>query len=569
MRIKKKLQLGFLMIGLLFLGTLFLAILATTSLDSKIKELSEKNLESSMAISDINTYTSNYLILAFRHTTTYSTNERLQIEGEMKLVSEKIETNRKVYESLISTEEEKTLYNDFSTNYEKYLNIYEKVISTSKIAQNEAQAMIKGKLIPQYTKFSKALNLSVENQRKQIDELRKEAESTHHQLIIELLVIGLVILVSLLVIFIIISRSIIGSINRITTSLRNISEGDGDLSKRINISSKDEIGLLAKYFNDFLDKIDKIFYDIKYSSKDLANTSNLILEQMTLSSEKMDYQVEKKEILMSDFFEMKQGMEIVIDNVRQQASGTEEILSTITQISQTIFDVSKNAEVTKEMSGVSENAATEGVGIINQTIISTQKMEEITAQMDKMIEGIKVISDQTNLLALNAAIEAARAGDVGRGFAVVADEIRKLADMSNSFTGKIAKMIQEIRVVGKTNLDLSIQAGDKLKEINEKVSTTNGEITNISTIVEEQTVAVGEVVTTLNSLNDSSSEIEVKSSLQVELLSVSEIHVNEISEIIDETKELNLKTFSAGRELFELSEKLNKMVETFKTTYDK
>jgi len=189
--------------------------------------------------------------------------------------------------------------------------------------------------------------------------------------------------------------------------------------------------------------------------------------------------------------------------------------------------------------------------------------------MDKMIEGIKVISDQTNLLALNAAIEAARAGDVGRGFAVVADEIRKLADMSNSFTGKIAKMIQEIRVVGKTNLDLSIQAGDKLKEINEKVSTTNGEITNISTIVEEQTVAVGEVVTTLNSLNDSSSEIEIKSSLQVELLSVSEIHVNEISEIIDETKELNLKTFSAGRELFELSEKLNKMVETFKTTYDK
>ena len=569
MRIKKKLQLGFLMIGLLFLGTLFLAILATTSLDSKIKELSEKNLESSMAISDINTYTSNYLILAFRHTTTYSTNERLQIEGEMKLVSEKIETNRKVYESLISTEEEKTLYNDFSTNYEKYLNIYEKVISTSKIAQNEAQAMIKGKLIPQYTKFSRSLNLSVENQRKQIEELKNKAETTHHQLIVTLLVIGLVILVSLLAIFIIISRSIIGSINRITTSLRNISEGDGDLSKRINISSKDEIGLLAKYFNDFLDKIDKIFYDIKYSSKDLANTSNLILEQMTLSSEKMDYQVEKKEILMSDFFEMKQGMEIVIDNVRQQASGTEEILSTITQISQTIFDVSKNAEVTKEMSGVSENAATEGVGIINQTIISTQKMEEITAQMDKMIEGIKVISDQTNLLALNAAIEAARAGDVGRGFAVVADEIRKLADMSNSFTGKIAKMIQEIRVVGKTNLDLSIQAGDKLKEINEKVSTTNGEITNISTIVEEQTVAVGEVVTTLNSLNDSSSEIEVKSSLQVELLSVSEIHVNEISEIIDETKELNLKTFSAGRELFELSEKLNKMVETFKTTYDK
>lgn len=197
---------------------------------------------------------------------------------------------------------------------------------------------------------------------------------------------------------------------------------------------------------------------------------------------------------------------------------------------------------------------------------SMNSLGERSKQITDIVETITDIANQTNLLALNAAIEAARAGEAGKGFAVVADEIRKLAETSNKFTDSIAKMVQEIRTAGKVNMSLSTNAGDKLKEIDEKVSRTNFEITDIGKAMEEQAVAVSEVATVVHNLSDASAEIEVKSADQIELLELGNESLEEISRLIDETTASTQETAAASEELSGLAEKLNDLVGSFRTS---
>ena len=290
---------------------------------------------------------------------------------------------------------------------------------------------------------------------------------------------------------------------------------------------------------------------------------------MTVVANGVIVQAEKKHNLEEDFHKMKNQMSDIIDSVRNQVAGTEEMSSTITEMSGTITSVSNNTDATRKLSEVSAEAAKEGVKIVVDIIESMEKMEEITGHMDKMIEGVQGIAEQTNLLALNAAIEAARAGEAGKGFAVVADEIRKLAETSNKFTDNIAKMVQEIRNAGKINMDLSNNAGNKLKEIDEKVSRTNFEITDIGKAMEEQSVAVGEVATVVHNLSDASAQIEVKSADQIELLEIGNQSLEEISRLIDDTTASTEETAAASEELSRLAEKLNDLVGSFRTSNNK
>ncbi len=232
----------------------------------------------------------------------------------------------------------------------------------------------------------------------------------------------MVTVISLLVVVVAIllaARSITGPINHAVSSLKDIAEGEGDLTMCLHITTKDEVGEMAKWFNIFIEKLRVIIADISKSTssvddaaRQLTHISNNLSTTATDTSKRSESVAAAAEEMSANLNNVAAGMEQSTTNTSMVASAAEEMTATINEIAEN----SKNAE------NISENA-------VNQAQSTSQKMSELSdaAQaISKVTETITEISEQTNLLALNATIEAARAGEAGKGFAVVGQRDQRL-----------------------------------------------------------------------------------------------------------------------------------------------
>jgi methyl-accepting chemotaxis protein len=286
---------------------------------------------------------------------------------------------------------------------------------------------------------------------------------------------------------------IIKPIKHVTERIRDIAEGEGDLTRRIEDSTSDELGELAKWFNEFVAKLQHIISSLAENSRTLATSS---------------------EKLSNSASHIAEGSETQNAMVAQVATATSQLNATIVEI---VNNVSQAATEANAASGVAEKGGMvvtrtiESMKGISKTakesneIIST--LGESSKQIGNIINVIDEIADQTNLLALNAAIEAARAGEQGRGFAVVADEVRKLAEKTITATSEIGGMIEEMQsntdgaILSMENgvaaveegVTLAGEAGDSLREIVEKVGSVTGMINQIATAAEQQSTATEQI----------------------------------------------------------------------------
>ncbi|EJL6987488.1 methyl-accepting chemotaxis protein [Vibrio cholerae] len=220
-------------------------------------------------------------------------------------------------------------------------------------------------------------------------------------------------------------------LSRLNTLVANLSQGNGDLTQRLAVESKDEIGQICNSINLFIEKLQQMFIDVSDSSKEIDRAVVHLSNQARSNLNTLNQHTQETE---------------------QAITAIEEMSASAGSIAQSADDAALLTERTNRYADESKQTVTEAVnsvnGLVNQVSSMAEtitRMSEDTKQINSVLQVIGAIAEQTNLLALNAAIEAARAGEQGRGFAVVADEVRALASRTQQSTSQINDMLATLK----------------------------------------------------------------------------------------------------------------------------
>jgi methyl-accepting chemotaxis protein len=353
------------------------------------------------------------------------------------------------------------------------------------------------------------------------------------------------VLVAGVVIFFV-AAGIAKPIVRVALTLKDISEGEGDLTKSIDYNAKDEIGDLARYFNQTLQKIKALILVIKKQAINLFDIGNELaanmtetaaaINQITANIQSIKGRVINQSASVTETNATMEQITVNIDklnshidnqtsSVAQSSSAIEEMLANIQSVTQTLVKNAGNVKTLSDASEVGRAGLQEVAADIQAIARESEGLLEINAVMEN-------IASQTNLLSMNAAIEAAHAGEAGKGFAVVADEIRKLAENSGEQSKTISTVLKKI----KESIDKITKSTDavlsKFEAIDSGVKTVSDQEENIRNAMEEQNTGSQQILEAIGRLNDITQMVKGGS---MEMLEGSR-------EVIQESKNLELVT---------------------------
>ncbi|MDD2501352.1 MAG: methyl-accepting chemotaxis protein [Geobacter sp.] len=334
-----------------------------------------------------------------------------------------------------------------------------------------------------------------------LDQATSFAAASRTRLIISIAVSAamgsLTLLLSLMI-----GSSITTPLDSLVTMLKDIAQGEGDLTRRLPEDRKDEFGGVATWFNRFVGNIHTIISQASTTTVQVATASNQLhstAEQIATAAEEV-------------------------------ASQSATVATASEEMSATSNDISRNCTLASDIANRASEMAHGGATVVQETISGMQNIadkvresahtvEALGARSDQIgaiVGTIEDIADQTNLLALNAAIEAARAGEMGRGFAVVADEVRALAERTTRATREIGEMIKAIQQETggavasmeqgvsevEKGMDSSRRSGEALQQILEGINEVTMQVHQIATAAEEQTAVTGEISTNIHQITD-------------------------------------------------------------------
>jgi methyl-accepting chemotaxis protein len=330
------------------------------------------------------------------------------------------------------------------------------------------------------------------------------------------------------------TRLVLSPISKTIEATEGISRGD--LTKRIGVTSSDEVGEMANHFNAFVNKLHDTITRVAESSSKVSSAANMLetaAEQMATDAEK------------------------IVTQVNSVATASEEMSTTSSEIADNCVTAAKSSAKANDSAATGEKIIRETVevmGYINKRVKESagiiQNLGIRSDQIGQVVGLINDIADQTNLLALNAAIEAARAGEHGRGFAVVADEVRKLAERTTQATKEIGQTINAIQsetrgaVVSmeqgvkevESGAEKALKSGEALKDILNQINYVAAEVNQIATASEQQTATTNEITT----------------------------NIHKISEVMRGTSETIQSNADAASQLASLSKELENMVRQFR-----
>ncbi|MCR4735558.1 MAG: HAMP domain-containing protein [Treponema sp.] len=344
----------------------------------------------------------------------------------------------------------------------------------------------------------------------------------HLYTLINFSVISLIVSIVLSsVIVTIVVSALIKPLNIVSGSINEIASGNADLTKRIDIKSKDEIGLVVNGFNNFSSKLQSILSNIKDSQNNLENVGKAMDESTQDTSASITEIIANIESVHKQIVTQTSSVQQTAGAVNQIASNIESLENLIENQARGVSSASAAVE---EMMGNIESvnhSVDKMAQSFDRLMVNTQngsskqedvsnKVEQIVAQSEMLQEANQVISniaEQTNLLAMNAAIEAAHAGEAGKGFSVVADEIRKLSETSTAQSKTIGNQLNSIKESIAQVVLASEESNKAFISVSDEIKDTDELVRLIKAAMEEQTVGSQQINKALHEMNDSTSEV--------------------------------------------------------------
>ena len=336
----------------------------------------------------------------------------------------------------------------------------------------------------------------------------------------------------------------------VTETLKDISEGEGDLTHSIQTKSTDEIGDLAKYFNKTLEKIKNLVLSIKGESVILSDIGTALASNMTETAAAVNeitanIQSIKERVInqsasvtethatmeqvVSNINKLDQLIQEQTANVAQASSAIEQMVANTNSVTNTVNNNANNVKTLKDASEVGRN----GLQEVSQDIQEISRESEGLMEINSVMQNI---ASQTNLLSMNAAIEAAHAGEAGKGFAVVADEIRKLAENSSEQSKTISDVLKKI----KSSIDKITRSTEnvltKFGAIDDSVNIVAEQEENILHAMEEQGVGSKQTLEGVSKVNDLSRQVSGRSE---EMLQNAKEVIRESGNLEKQTQEIS------------------------------
>lgn len=333
------------------------------------------------------------------------------------------------------------------------------------------------------------------------------------------------------------NQQVLNPLNSMVSHLENIGSGDGDLTVSMPDSRKDELGSLARGFNNFVHKIREIIVTLQTTVQDLREST----EQLSSISER------------------------TLHGIHLQQAETGQAATAMTEMSATVQEVSQNALNAAHATTDSDKEACAGQNVVADTIREISQLEldvrnatevinklsQDSENIGSVLSVIKSIAEQTNLLALNAAIEAARAGDQGRGFAVVADEVRTLAGKTQESTEEIQTIIEQVQ-------SGTAKAVQVMNESSERASSA-------VSIAENAGISLKAITASISQIKDMNTQIATASQQQAAVTESVSQNVNSINEIANQTSDGAGLIADSNKKLLQLSQQVEQIINQFKT----
>ena len=347
-------------------------------------------------------------------------------------------------------------------NYEKHAERIFEYVNAGEI--DEANEMVGG-LLEEEEKLDKELEVLLGNIDKFTEKSAMDAEHHEESAIVTMTTMTVVGVGVGILLGILISLGITGPMKKMLAAMEDIAEGEGDLTRRVDVKGSDEIAQLGSAFNKFAEKIRGVMEQVVKSSGNVASGSS----QISVGNLNLSQRTE------------------------EQASSLEETASSMEEMTSTVKQNADNADQASQLAQTARDQAEAGGQIVNQAVNAMGEINQSSGKIADIISVVEEIAFQTNLLALNAAVEAARAGEQGRGFAVVASEVRVLAGRSSDAAKEIKGLIEDSVEKVKNGSKLVDKSGETLQEIVTGVKKVTDIVFEIAAASQEQSAGIDQV----------------------------------------------------------------------------